>query len=276
MAEHHETEELRVIIRPSDTDGKSRLIPAILFKKAFSTFLAALKAADKEIGGKAFAHDFFVADLRMGSNEFAFCEIEKSTDVGKNSAIGLLKKITQAVYRSDFDTASKYIKLSKSIVGISKIFDPRFTIVAKFSETDEIPIDGFFQAQAERLSNTVISNKTKPRFFAGNAIGAFDGRLGNIDYRGLVWTGNLLLQGSEVQIQCIFDRSRGEDHYNPFGNKRVSITGRAIYTGDSQLPERLEVMSMEQLDLPSIAIDFRGTITNRNYQPWEDGLENIK
>jgi hypothetical protein len=47
---------------------------------------------------------------------------------------------------------------------------------------------------------------------------------------------------------------------NPFGNKNVCVTGRAIYTGDSQLPERIEVLSIEERAHVVAAIDIRGSL----------------
>ena len=106
---------------------------------------------------------------------------------------------------------------------------------------------------------------TKPRplaerlYFAGSVIGAFDGTLKNINYRGTSWRGHLVLPGGNAQIECVFDQSKGEDEYNRHGNKRVSITGRAIYTGDGPLPEHIEVVSIEDIPLAEIAIDIRGS-----------------
>ena len=47
---------------------------------------------------------------------------------------------------------------------------------------------------------------------------------------------------------------------NPFGNKNVCVTGRAIYTGDSQLPERIEVLTIEERAHVNAAIDIRGSL----------------
>ena len=88
----------------------------------------------------------------------------------------------------------------------------------------------------------------------------FDGRLEAIDYRGALWRGRLALAGGETRIDCLFDKAMGEDALNPFGNKDVCVTGRAIFTGDSQLPERVEVMTIEELPRATSAIDVRGAL----------------
>lgn len=70
-----------------------------------------------------------------------------------------------------------------------------------------------------------------------------DGTMVHLDYRAGTWIGHLALLQSGGQIECVFDRSRGEDFYNRFGNKRVSVRGRVV-KGDSERPERIEVWSI--------------------------------
>ena len=97
-------------------------------------------------------------------------------------------------------------------------------------------------------------------WFLGSAIMSFEGRLDEIDYRGAVWTGDLMLPAGTTHVECVFDKSQGEDALNPFGNKNVCVTGRAIYTGDSQLPERIEVLAIEERAHVNAAIDIRGSL----------------
>ena len=97
-------------------------------------------------------------------------------------------------------------------------------------------------------------------WFLGSAIMSFEGRLDEIDYRGPVWTGDLMLPAGTTHVECVFDKSQGEDALNPFGNKNVCVTGRAIYTGDSQLPERIEVLAIEERAHVNAAIDIRGSL----------------
>ena len=104
---------------------------------------------------------------------------------------------------------------------------------------------------------------------------SFDGRLETIDYRGAAWTGRLALAGGETRIECMFDRSIGEDALNPYGNKDVSIAGRAIFTGDSNLPERIEVLTIEELPRATRTLDIRGTLTPASVGDWDDGLDQL-
>ena len=80
---------------------------------------------------------------------------------------------------------------------------------------------------------------------------------------------------SATQIDCVFDRSMGEDRVNPFGNKTVAVAGRAIFTGDSALPERVEIMTIEQLSRATRAIDIRGTLGPASVGDRQDGVDHF-
>ena len=67
----------------------------------------------------------------------------------------------------------------------------------------------------------------------------------------------------------------GEDALNPLGNKTVCVAGRAIYTGDSQLPERIEVTTIEMLPRPPAAVDIRGAFTPAAIGEWRDDIDYI-
>ena len=70
----------------------------------------------------------------------------------------------------------------------------------------------------------------------------------------------------------MFDKSKGEDALNPFGNKSVSVTGRAIYTGDSQLPERIEVLKIEEQPRANDVISIQSSLAPASSWDWEGGL----
>lgn len=257
-------DEMRIVIRPADAPADdARPIPASVFKKAFTTILAALKAADAELHPKRYRSEFFVSHLAMGSNVFGVFEQRRSAEPSLSPSIDLFKKSARAVYRSEYEKVRDITRVANSLIKVGSAISEKYPCEAQFNG-ESIPLDGFFSRQAERLKQRVFS-ANHPSFFSGNAVGSFDGRLGNIDYRGATWAGHLMLPGSGVQIECVFDKSQGEDAFNPFGNKRVSITGRAIYTGDSQLPERIEVLTIEEFPLATEAIDIRGSLTGKRY-----------
>ncbi len=269
-------DEIRVVIRPSSALGDvARPIHASVFKGIFNAFFSAVKAADKEINEKNSRSEFFISHLKMGSNEFGLMEQPRSQAESISPAIDLFKRCSQDVYHSELGSAMRYPKLAKEIVKLGDKIDVNYSVVAHFVDI-ELPIDNFFCRQTARLKQAMTFSEAPVIGFSGTAITAFDGRLGEIDYRGAVWIGHLMLPGSGAQIECIFDKSKGEDAFNPFGNKRVSITGRAIYTGDSKLPERIEVIAIEEIEPVLVAIDIRGSLSGTSYSGWGGKRENHK
>ncbi len=268
--------EVRVVIRQVELpDYQPEPISAELFKRIFDAFFAALKAADAELQPKAASREFFISHLALGSYEFGIVEKRKLASQRYASAIDLFRRCAEGVYRSDYQTVVRFPRLTRAFIRIVKAVDPGFHVLAQFHDA-ELPVDDFFCRQVDRVGLTDDGSSQADAWFSGSAMMTFDGRLDEIDYRGAVWTGDLTLPGGTTHIECVFDKSQGEDALNPFGNKNVSITGRAIYTGDSQLPERIEVLGIEERAHVRAAIDIRGSLRLKSHSYWDDGLDYIQ
>jgi hypothetical protein len=260
--------EIRVVMYPPAAGP----VPAFVFKKLFDAVLAALIAADREIHHKLASSEFVISHLALGACEFGILERVRASAPAPASAVELFRRCAGRVYRSDYQILLQYQRLMRAFQRVAAAIDPGYVVLVRYHDM-ELPLDEFFRRQVDRVG---LANETRPltdMWFAGIVISAFDGRLEAIDYRGASWRGRLTLAGGDTQIDCVFDRSMGEDALNPFGNKDVSITGRAIYTGDSQLPERLEVLHMEELPRATEAIDIRGALASAWVGGWEDGLD---
>ncbi len=266
--------EIRVVIQPSQASAApAEAIPAVFFKRVFDAVLAALIAADREIHAKAASSEFLVSHLSAGACEFGIVEKIRAT-APSASAIALFRRCAGRVYRSDYQILLQYQRLMRAFQRIVATLDPGYVVLVRFHDT-ELPLDEFFRRQVDRVG---MRNDVRPltdMWFSGSVITSFDGRLEAIDYRGALWKGRLTLAGGETQIDCVFDKAMGEDALNPFGNKDVSITGRAIFTGDSQLPERVEIMTIEQQPRATVAIDLRGALAPAAVGDWEDGLDHL-
>ena len=134
-------------------------------------------------------------------------------------------------------------------------------------------MDDFFCSQLGRVGRPGSPALPVDTWFAGAVLTSFQGRLEAIDYRGPVWKGRPALAGSNVQVECVFEKSSGEDAINQFGNKWVCISGRAIYTGDSQLPERVEVLRIDQAPQAGDVTDLKDSLTGSEARDWGGELE---
>lgn len=259
-------DEARIVIRPAkEPENSARPIPAEVFQRAFNTFFEALKTANSEINSEKSKSEFFIAHLKIGSNEVGIFEQRRSGTQSLSPAIDYFEQMLGSVYRSDFSSAVESPKMAQRIINFGKAIKPEYPGVVAFPR-QSIPLDEFFVEQTKRLAQAIGAPPIERKYFAGSTIGAFDGTIGNIDYRGAVWRGHLVLPGGGAQIECVFDRRRGEDEFNPHGNKRVSITGRAIYTGDGPLPERIEVIEIEDIPLAIEPTDIRGSLSGAQYR----------
>jgi hypothetical protein len=251
--------EIRVVIRPVEArDYVLGPIPAELYKRTFDAFLTALLVTDRELQPKARSSEFFVSQLGTDPYEFGILEKRKASGQAIPSAIEFFRRCAEGVYRSDYQTVVRHPRLTRAFIRIVKALDSNFNVLAQFNDT-ELPIDDFFRRQVDRVGAKDDAVRSD-NWFLGSAIMSFEGRLDEIDYRGAVWTGELMLPGGTTHIECVLDRSQGEDALNPFGNKNVCVTGRAIYTGDSQLPERIEVLTIEERVHVNEVIDIRGSL----------------
>ena len=251
--------EIRVLIRPVEArDYDLGPIPAELFKKTFDAFLTALQVTDRELQPKARSSEFLISQLALNPYEFGILEKRKALVQTAPSAIEFFRRCAEGIYRSDYQAVVRHPRVTRAFIRIVKALNPSFHVLAQFKDT-ELPIDEFFRRQVDRVGAKDDAVRTD-NWFLGSAIMSFEGRLDEIDYRGAVWSGDLMLPAGTTHVECVFDKSQGEDALNPFGNKNVCVTGRAIYTGDSQLPERIEVLTIEERAHVNAAIDIRGSL----------------
>lgn len=274
MDEDVRRDEMRVVIRAADAaDFDARLVHASVFSKVFTSLFNALKAANKSANSKTAQSEFFISHLRMGSNEVGILEQPRSAHGSEPPSIEIFHRCAVGIVRNEFDVVDQFPKVADHLIKLGEHYDPRYAVITQFAR-GEFPIDSFFAKQAQRYKDRRERRSAAP-YFAGSAIGSFDGTLGQIDYRGASWTGSLVLAGGHAQIECVFDKSKGEDSFNPFGNKRVSITGRAIYTGESQLPERIEVITIQDVSMPAAHRSIQGALTGKDYLDLDGSFENL-
>jgi hypothetical protein len=267
--------EIRVIIQPvEERDYEPGPVPAELFKKVFDAFLAALTTTDRELQPKTKSSEFFISHLAHNPLEFGIVERRRSFGQQVASATEFFRRCAEGVYRSDYQTLVRYPRLTRAFIRIAKALNPSFHVLVQFSDT-ELPIDDFFARQVDRVGHKEDSALAE-NWFLGSAIMSFEGRLDQIDYRGAVWTGDLMLPAGMTHIECVFDKSQGEDALNPFGNKNVCVTGTAIYTGDSPLPERIEVIDIEERPHVNSAVDIRGSLRLAQYSEEDDSLDYVE
>src|SRR5262249_48518769 len=115
--------------------------------------------------------------------------------------------------------------------------------------------------QVERfLSRQDEAPQKSPQFFRGTSFDAFDGTLKEVDLRGSIWSGLLVLSGSDCEISCTM-RGLTIGEVKRSLNVRVWAEGLAIYSEESGLPERLEISRMRPINMTGDLRRWRGKLT---------------
>lgn len=88
-----------------------------------------------------------------------------------------------------------------------------------------------------------MAQKSADKFYRGVASGGFDGFLKEIDARGTMLRGKLVLSAGGVEIDCVMNKERVPEARESF-DKRVVVNGTAHYDGANQLPSRIDVRTI--------------------------------
>ena len=95
----------------------------------------------------------------------------------------------------------------------------------------------------------------------GGQLASFDGELKEIDNRGRILRGKLILSAGAVEIDCVMNKERVPEAREAF-DKRVIIEGTAHYDRDQQLPTRIDVSTIRSMGDRSGLLRWRGAFTS--------------
>lgn len=252
----------------------ARLISATLFKKKFQSLLSALAEADKTVNDKR-AYTYLVSHLAVGSAEFGILEQPKPNQLPGGSSIHALMDCADSIYRSNFNTARQYNGIAEKLANFSKGAEQEFDRI-DIGERDAppIPVDAFFRSQVEKFTGESAKPDREPQFFRGQSHEAFDGVLGEMDFRGRLRRGILVLSGTTMEISCVFPTFDSAT-IAKYGDKRVWAAGNAIYDGSSELPARLEVFKLEPISHGAPPSQWKGSLTQFERGNWGPSFESI-
>lgn len=226
----------------------SRVVRANVFVQKLRTLISALNAADKLVNGKR-RFDFLLPKLDTGS-AIATLRERARTHARSQSSIALFERTAFAVYNGDRSRESLPSSLVKRIAKLSEGVGKQFAHAEiGFPNDNIIRIDEYLLRQAEAAYELVTSPSDKlqeSKGYRGIAFGTFDGFLKEIDSRGTMLRGKLVLNPG-LEIDCVMNKERVSDARDNF-DKRVVIKGAAHYDGKNQLPTRLDVHSIKVVD----------------------------
>ena len=233
-------DETTLAIHGLDTDAS--VVRASVLVEKLRDLLTALRTADRLENGRS-VHDYLLPQLHDGSIVATVRERPKRLKPSR-SPISYLEHVATAVYNGDLRILPS---LSPEIVGriekLSKGANERFSHgELSFGEDTVIRIDDYLQRQAEDAIHASEDGSIAEQFqsYRGPAFGTFDGVLKEIDSRGTMLRGKLVLVPSATEIDCVMNKDRVRVASSSF-DKRVVVKGTARYNGRSSLPARVDV-----------------------------------
>jgi len=236
-------DEVTFVLHGLDIDARN--VRADVFAQKLRTLLAGFREADRFANDKA-AFIYMVSNLSTAHSAAITVreKLRSSRHRPDRSGIDVYEEAASAVYNGDRSILRYPKQLVRQIERLGAGVQRNFSHgEIAFSDDNIIRIDDFLARQTEVAQQLWLAGpaEAKDRFYRGLAIGSFDGELKEIDARGTVLRGKLILTaGDDIEIDCVMNRDRIPQARECF-DKRVIVEGTAHYDGEQQLPTRIDV-----------------------------------
>jgi hypothetical protein len=244
-------------------DVDARRVRADVFALKLRALIAGLRDADRFANGKV-RHLYMIAALSTGSASVTIRQKQRSHKRPVSSGIATYEEAASAIYNGDRTVAHFPISLVRRIGQLSSGALRTFSHAELiFADDNIIRIDDFLERQSEVAHQALVPGPETPldQYYRGRAIGSFDGELKEIDNRGLMLRGKLILGAGAVEIDCVMNKERVPEVREAF-DKRVIIEGTAHYDGAQQLPTRIDVSNIRVVGDRGGLLRWRGAFTS--------------
>jgi hypothetical protein len=252
-------DEAFFVVHGLDVDAKS--VRADVFARKLLTLIAGLREADRFANGKI-VHSYIIAALGTGSASATIREKQRSRNRPQYSSIAVYEQVANAIYNGDRAVTRFSERLVHRVGQLSSGALETFSHAElAFADDNVIRIDDFLARQSEAANEILLAGPEglPDQFYRGRAIGSFDGELQEIDNRGFMLRGKLILTAG-VEVDCVMNKERVPEAREAFG-KRVVIEGTAHYDGDQQLPTRIDVAAIRVVGDGPDLLRWRGAFT---------------
>lgn len=252
--------------RPDETtfvlhglDADNRVVRASVFVEKLRLLLSGLAAADKFANGKA-GFIFMIGGLSDGSACATIRQKQRTPNRPLHSSIATYESAASAIYNGDRSAERLPAVLVRNVqrlgMGVAKNFSHA---ELAFPDDNVIRIDDFLLRQSEVIYGALSDapDRGTDNYYRGLATGTFDGVLKEIDARGTMLRGKLILTAGGIEIDCVMNKDRVPDARENFDN-RVIVEGTAHYDGANQLPTRLDVRTIRAVSKTADLLRWKG------------------
>jgi len=257
--------EVSITIHGLDVDNGA--VRGDVLVRKLKALISSLKESEKFANDKK-VFDYFVSDLRMGSAYAKFKEKRTTKNNASDSGVSIFSSAMKKIYNAD-PSISKFPKsLISNIRNLTTGAGKEFSHAEVAYNTKEkiVRIDDFLQKRADEAYRIVNGAEAqKEKFYRGIAYGSFDGVLKEIDARGTLVRGKIILTAGAVEIDCVMNTEDIPTIRECF-NIRTVIEGAAHYDGETQLPIRIDVKSIKPVKHDADMLQWKGAFKpNKNH-----------
>ncbi|AVF03904.1 MULTISPECIES: hypothetical protein [Devosia] len=215
-----------------------------VFAEKFSAFMRGLAASDIAANGER-RHQFIIGDLRKNTATAQIVERKNKVAAITHSGASYFEQAIDEIRRDSQPARLLPLKVVESVVTLNRGVGRSFQFGEIKVEGDNvIRLDPYLAAQAEKVLADIKKLEGKPAYFAGMALGSFDGTLRAVDFQQAQKTGVVRLSAGDLPLTCDISRVPLEEIAAAL-EKRAVFYGTARYDGKSGLPRLLEVRRIE-------------------------------
>lgn len=224
-------------------DQENGQVRADAFYQKMRMVLLALEEVDRHANGRKH-FQYLITNLSTNCAQVAFCEKPTIKAKPQTSSITELAQVSWAFYNGSPNIRRYPERLVKRLGSFAKGNSKTFSHAEiSFDQNNVLRIDDYWEKQADEYQKILEKSKT-PGHYQGTVIGTFDGVLKQVDSRGAVVRGKLVLSGPGTQIDCVMSRN-DIPQIRDCWEKRARVTGMAHYSSESQIPNRLDVREIK-------------------------------
>jgi len=238
-------------------------VRAEVFATKFRALLSALRLADKLTNQKK-SHDYLIVGLDIGS---ALATLRERASIKQNvpaSSVRYVNDVVESVYNGDRNIARYPSNMIEALAPLVSDVGKKFSHgEIRFANDNVIRIDDYLAKQLEKAVRRSHGEVPLPeKYFEGIAFETLDGVVKELDARGALVRGKLVLTAGGKEIDCVF---RGADIpiLRESFNLRARVETIAHYDGESPLPVRLDVKRLTLVDDTNSLLRWKGALGKR-------------
>jgi hypothetical protein len=229
------------------------------------------------VNGKA-SHDYVITDLKMGSAlvELREQQIAPPSLMLRGTGISAFDDCMDAIRIGSIERAQEFGRCPNYVSQLARGSGHRFGYAELWVDREPpVRVDEFLLEQTRKVIDRpelIKAMAASQKWYEGIALGSFDGVVKGVDLRGALPEVKLILTAGEKEIDCIF-RNVEMDRIREALDRRVRVEGTAHYDGNSGLPRRLEVSSINTVSEPGNFSRWKGAFEPFVAPEWEDDIE---